>query len=245
MNDITPIEAALMQGDLAKLNTGERKAYYDAVCGSLGLNPLTRPFEYITLNGKLTLYARKDAADQLRRVHNVSIEDVELSETAEHFIVKVKARDGNGRTDVEIGVVSKKDMRGDLGNAQMKAVTKAKRRVTLSLCGLGMLDETEVESIPGARYETVDAPALPRPAQRPTTPAPTDNTPAIPTTAAEMLPYATRLFGDEGMAALKTAAEARGIASLKTASPADLRLIVEELQLMAEVVENDTTLDLG
>src|SRR6185312_3719783 len=33
----------------------------------------------------------------------------------------------------------------------MKAETKAKRRVTLSICGLGMLDETEVDSIPDAR----------------------------------------------------------------------------------------------
>ncbi len=32
----------------------------------------------------------------------------------------------------------------------MKAETKSKRRVTLSLCGLGMLDESEVETIPGA-----------------------------------------------------------------------------------------------
>ena len=38
----------------------------------------------------------------------------------------------------------------------MKAVTKAKRRVTLSICGLGMLDETEVESIPGAKAVPVD-----------------------------------------------------------------------------------------
>jgi len=30
------------------------------------------------------------------------------------------------------------------------SITKAKRRVTLSICGLGMLDETEVETIPGA-----------------------------------------------------------------------------------------------
>jgi hypothetical protein len=36
----------------------------------------------------------------------------------------------------------------------MKATTKAKRRVTLSMIGLGMLDETEVETIPNVRYET-------------------------------------------------------------------------------------------
>jgi len=35
-------------------------------------------------------------------------------------------------------------------NLMMKAETKAKRRVTLSICGLGMLDETEVESLPPA-----------------------------------------------------------------------------------------------
>jgi len=33
----------------------------------------------------------------------------------------------------------------------MKAVTKAKRRLTLSLCGLGWLDETEIETIPDAK----------------------------------------------------------------------------------------------
>jgi hypothetical protein len=38
-----------------------------------------------------------------------------------------------------------------LANALMKAETKAKRRATLSICGLGMLDETEVEDIQGAQ----------------------------------------------------------------------------------------------
>jgi len=32
----------------------------------------------------------------------------------------------------------------------MKCETKAKRRATLSICGLGMLDESELETIPGA-----------------------------------------------------------------------------------------------
>ncbi len=35
----------------------------------------------------------------------------------------------------------------DLANAMMKAETKAKRRVTLSICGLGMLDETEMATV--------------------------------------------------------------------------------------------------
>jgi hypothetical protein len=43
-------------------------------------------------------------------------------------------------------------LKGDaLANALMRAETKAKRRVTLSLAGLGWLDETEIVTIPGAR----------------------------------------------------------------------------------------------
>ena len=145
------LESVLIGGDLSKLSPQQRVSYYKSVCQSIGLNPLTRPFDYLNLNGKLTLYAKKDAADQLRNINNVSIDDVDISETADSFVVKVKGHVSNGRSDVEIGVVKKTDMQGNAGNAQMKAVTKAKRRLTLSLCGLGWLDETEVETIPSAK----------------------------------------------------------------------------------------------
>jgi hypothetical protein len=158
MNAIAPrtdegqiMEGVLLGGDLSKLTPGQRVNYYQRVCESIGLNPLTKPFAYITLNGKLTLYALKDAADQLRNLHGVSIDDVDIKETDTQFIVKVKGHDATGRSDVEVGVVNKSDMRGDTANAQMKAVTKAKRRLTLSICGLGMLDETEVQTIADAR----------------------------------------------------------------------------------------------
>jgi hypothetical protein len=41
-------------------------------------------------------------------------------------------------------------------NAMMKAETKAKRRLTLSMAGLGMLDESEIDSINGAQRVDVD-----------------------------------------------------------------------------------------
>lgn len=148
--DATMIEGVLLGGDLSKLAPAQRVAYYRNVCQSIGLNYLTKPFEYITLNGKLTLYARKDATDQLRNINGVSIDDVDIVETEKQYLVKVKGHDKTGRSDVEIGVVNKTDMQGNLANAQMKAVTKAKRRLTLSLCGLGWLDETEIETIPSA-----------------------------------------------------------------------------------------------
>jgi len=154
--DASALEQVLISGDLSKLTSPQRVQYYKRVCESIGLNPLTKPFDYIQLNGKLTLYAKKDATDQLRSIKGVSIDDVDISENTDHFIVKVKGHDTTGRADVEIGVVKKSDMQGNLANAQMKAVTKAKRRLTLSLCGLGWLDETEIETIQGAHPVTVE-----------------------------------------------------------------------------------------
>lgn len=151
------LEQVVVNGDLAKLSAPQRLDYYRQVCQSIGLNPLSKPFDYINLNGKLTLYAKKDATDQLRKINGVSIDDIKTDDDGDWFVVTVKGSDKNGRRDVEIGAVAKSDMRGNYGNAMMKAVTKAKRRLTLSLCGLGWLDETEIESIPDARPVIVDS----------------------------------------------------------------------------------------
>ena len=167
------IESAVIGGDLSKLTPEQRIGYYNAVCKSLGLNPLTKPFDYIILNGKMTLYARKDAADQLRKLNSISIDKPDIQFQDDWIIVSVVAYDKTGRKDSDVGVVSRKDMRGDFGNALMKAVTKAKRRVTLSICGLGMLDETEIETLPDARRPAiVDLPTeqLEPPTQDPTDP---------------------------------------------------------------------------
>jgi len=67
------LEQVLIGGDLSGLTEAQHLAYYQAVCQSLGLNPLSKPFEYLWLNGKLRLYALRDCADQLRRLHGISI----------------------------------------------------------------------------------------------------------------------------------------------------------------------------
>lgn len=184
------VEQVMLAGDLARLTPQQRVSYYRHVCDSLGLNPLTRPFEYITLNSKLTLYARKDAADQLRKIYGVSITRVERESVEGVYVVTAYARDREGREDSDVGAVSIKGLSGDaLANAYMKATTKAKRRVTLSICGLGMLDETEVETVRDARPvrvdmttgEIVDAPASEPPAPAPAVvepPAPPADAPA-------------------------------------------------------------------
>jgi len=146
------IEKALIEGDLSQLSVDDRLAYYNQVCKSVGLNPITQPFSYIKLNGKLVLYALKAASDQLRRLHSVSINITSRESIEGVYVVTAKAKDASGREDESTGAVTTANLKGDaLANAFMKAETKAKRRVTLSICGLGMLDETEVDSIEGAQ----------------------------------------------------------------------------------------------
>lgn len=152
-NNAEIVERVVLQGDLSRLSSVERVAYYRAVCDSVGLNPLTKPFDYIKLNGKTVLYAKRDATDQLRKKHNVSVNITKRDYINDVYIVTAKAKMPNGREDESTGVVAIKGFQGDkLANALMKAETKSKRRVTLSIVGLGWLDETEVETVPGFEY---------------------------------------------------------------------------------------------
>jgi hypothetical protein len=173
-------EKVLIGGDLSKLSPQERLQYYQGLCESFNLNPLSQPFQYLELQGKLTLYATKACASQLRDQKKVSIYKLEQEVSNDLYIVRAYARTPDGREDVDEGSVpllkengewksssnGKRYFQGngtfqelqgeELVNARLKAVTKAKRRVTLSICGLGFLDETEVETIKQARRVNVD-----------------------------------------------------------------------------------------
>jgi hypothetical protein len=161
--DPETMAALVAGGDCSRLTPGQRTAYYSARCDAAGLDPRAQPFAFMRLNGKEVLYALKAASDQLAAKHGVRMTIV--SQTTEDGIrvVTVRAEAKDGRQTDEIGAVPVKGLVGDaLCNAMMKAVTKAKRRAVLSLCGLGMLDETEAESIPQAQpIRSVEAEVLP------------------------------------------------------------------------------------
>ena len=102
-----PLDAAIMEqvvvnGDLSQLKPAQRVAYYNSVCKSVGLNPLTKPFSYIKLNGKLTLYALKDATEQLRRNNGISVSRPKIDLQDDLVIVSVDVTDKHGRQDSDV-----------------------------------------------------------------------------------------------------------------------------------------------
>ena len=150
--EMKTMENVLVEGDLSKLTVPQRLSYYKNLCETMGLNPLSKPFGYIVINSRLTLYALKDCTEQLRKIHGVGITDQQMRFDGGLCIVTVKGQDRKGRLDVATGAVDIKGLTGEKqANAIMKAETKAKRRLTLSLVGLGMLDESEAYSVDDAK----------------------------------------------------------------------------------------------
>ena len=149
------IAKVLLGGDLAQLTSQQKISYYRSVCDSLGLNPLTQPFEYLRLSGREVLYAKRNCTDQLRHAHHISVTITARDVVEDCYVVTARAAFPDGRHDESIGAVPIAGLKGESrSNAMMKAETKAKRRVTLSLVGLSTLDESEVDSIPGAQVVT-------------------------------------------------------------------------------------------
>ena len=160
------IHDLIVAGDTSRLSAAQKTEYFMRTCQTLGLNPVTQPFAFIKLNGKEVLYAKKDATEQLRKINGVSVESMEGKTVSDVYIVTVKVRDKDGRSDIATGAVNIKGLSGDaLANGTMKAETKAKRRATLSICGLGILDESELETIPATREKEPAEPEAP--AQKP------------------------------------------------------------------------------
>jgi hypothetical protein len=219
------LEAVAVGGDLAGLTPAQRLTYYQAVCRSLGLNPLTKPFEYLTLNGKLRLYALRECADQLRRLHGISITITSRERLGELSVVTARAKDRTGREDESIGAVAVGRLTGDaLASALMKAETKAKRRVTLSLAGLGWLDETELETIPGVRLG--EAAAAPDPAPTP---------PVTPADGHGQAPPEARISKDQARALKALAQRTFGYAEGERRLRQDLGFEVEEALTLRHV----------
>ncbi|MCW8139881.1 MAG: hypothetical protein KIT58_13370 [Planctomycetota bacterium] len=155
--DAAMLERVLVEGDLSRLSPAQRLAYYRMRCDAAGLDFRAQPFQFLTLQGKLTLYATRACTQQLAARHGVTTHVTDQRTEGDLRLVTVRARAADGRETDEMGVVGVKGLAGEaLANAYMKALTKAKRRAVLAICGLGDLDETEVDSVPRAKRVNVD-----------------------------------------------------------------------------------------
>ena len=142
----------IIAGDLSKLSEGDKVLYYRGYCERLGLDSYTKPFEILNLKGKEVLYLTRSGAQQLNKMHSVSHQIIsrELMAGPEIYQVIARATLPDGRFTESMSAVSIANLKGEnYCNALMKAETKAKRRSTLDLLGLGILSEEEAVTLPG------------------------------------------------------------------------------------------------
>ena len=144
----------VLRGDLSGLNETQKQQYYLFRCHQSGLDPAAKPFDLLTLNGKQVLYANAGATQQLCAIHKLSTQITHRERVDGIYLVSVRCTGADGRVSENQGAVDVGTLTGEkLANGILKATTKAIRRAVLAHCGLGMLDETEVETIPNARKE--------------------------------------------------------------------------------------------
>jgi hypothetical protein len=142
------MERIIAAGDVSQLSPADRAHYMVRVAESVGLNPLSQPFDLIPgQGGKLVLYPNSKATDQLRKIYRLNARILSRDTVNGVHVVEVEVSDGV-RAETNIGAVPIDGLKGEaLANALMKTFTKAKRRATLDFCGLGLLEETEVASL--------------------------------------------------------------------------------------------------
>lgn len=153
------ISKLVIDGDLKGLSPAQRVDYYQFRCQQAGLDPSAKPFDLLTLNGKMILYANATATQQLTNNRNLSHQITGRELTDGIYCVFCRVTGQDGRSTENMGAVPVDKLQGEAkANAYLKATTKAIRRAVLAHCGLGLMDETEVETIPGA--QRLDLPEL-------------------------------------------------------------------------------------
>jgi hypothetical protein len=158
-DDQAIIESLVTKGDVSGLSSEQRAQYYVSLCQTLGLNPQTQPFAVVTLQGKAVMYPTRGATDQLAAIHRINREIIDgpkLYDLAgtKLVICVCRATHPNGRVETSTATVPLQDP----ANVLMKCETKAKRRATLAILGLGMPDESEVADMSGHEYAAAAAP---------------------------------------------------------------------------------------
>lgn len=145
------VASLVLKGDLKGLTPSQKVEYYNYRCAQAGLDPAAKPFDLLVLNGKEILYANASATQQLTANRGLSHEITGRDLTDGIYCVFCRVKDLDGRSTENMGATPVEGLKGEAkANAMLKATTKAIRRSVLAHCGLGLMDETEVETIHGA-----------------------------------------------------------------------------------------------
>lgn len=151
--------ALLLHGDYGKLSPAQRNVLLLELCRAHGLDPLTKPFMYIAVDGRKILYASRSAADGIAKNKGLSEVGHEFVETPNGTILIVKVADPawlesdgkRGRMKEGFSAIPSNLSGSAWVNAVKKAHTQANRRAILALEAPGFMDESEIGDIPGAK----------------------------------------------------------------------------------------------
>lgn len=145
-------QRAAMTGNLKALSNDERWQYYLAMCIHLDLDPVSRPFDWIDQEGRLTLYPNANCASQLADKMGLSFPEYKAETIGEVYIFRVKAV-ADGRECWATGAVPMGKSADQIARAIKKAETQAKRRAALSMGGLALTESDEIQEIGGVVFE--------------------------------------------------------------------------------------------
>ena len=216
---LAEMEAA--RQDSRSLSGEDRAAYVAAICAALKLNPLTRPVRFLALQGGETLYLTRGATDQLAARHGLNRATLEGPDfrTLENVKVaycKVRVTLPSGRFEEATATLKITSPADDL----MRVETKAKRRGTLSILGVGVLSEEEAESIPASEHAKPAPPKTPSPLQLPRDNGPSPSGAPLPAAEAPVVeapPVALPLSANDLRAMLAELTSATDLAALRAA----------------------------
>ena len=150
-DDATIFEEVSMLGIFNSLTKPQRVGYIRLMCYRLGIKSEFQPFFWMTdkKTGNITLGRRKSCYEMLGQLKDISVSMLKEELPGDGtYGVWARATTPNGRFVDNCGWISLEGKLAlDLQNAKMAAFTKASNRAVGALCGLGMLDETEVNGI--------------------------------------------------------------------------------------------------
>jgi hypothetical protein len=190
------VEQVVLTGDYAGLGPEQRAYCLLVLSKKMGLDPMRRPFEFISDGKSIRLYANRSAAAQLREVHKITqtpvymgalrsitfAEDGSLvlgeqviTDKVMVSIFKAVSKDketGELRVSYDLSAMALDKQLEWMENGLKKMWTQASRRTTIGHAGLGFLDESEAQDV--GRPMSAPPPAQPAPTRRvppPPTPA--------------------------------------------------------------------------